>query len=768
MPTTYDAIVIGTGFGGAVASCRLSQAKLSVCILERGRRYDKANASGEFTFPRDFSNVENGWLYDHDQGLFDVKPIEEVLVVESAGYGGGSLIYANVHLRPVPEVFADGWPKGYSRDALDPYYDLVAYMLDIAPITSRPKDQPPKTKQMAAAMERLGRAKQFYYPNIAVDLADAATGRHANKFGVQQQGCQNCGECNIGCRFASKNTLDLNYLAIAEASGAKVSTQCEVFRIEPADGGYLVSYHDRASGVDETAAAKAVFVCGGAINSTELLLRCREDGSLPALSTALGFGYSGNGDFLAFGFDAKNDFDPNYGPTITTGVVYDRGKGDERTWFTLQDGGYPKQIGPMFQLLRPGSSWWPTAGNLVRAEVEREVKKAVAASAGAVPEDTAKTAVFLAMGRDRANGRLELHPLTKQLRIRWDLPSNLPLYDSEDRLVRDLVAELGGKPADNPFWTLLNQPVSVHNLGGCCMADDATHGVTDGNGEVYGYPNLFVLDGACLPAATGVNPSHTIAAVAERNVERFIRKRNAQWTPPERTKVQPIVDPVSRIEIPAGGTAPTMNPPVGLSFTETMKGFLSPATAMPADLPDYVAAEHQGMKSGSRAEFTLTITTPDLDQFIADKMHAAQAVGTLKADPWSAADGATVTAGIFNLFVGDAPHERKMFYSLPFVGGDGRPYLLAGFKEVIDDGHFDVWAATSTLYTVIHAGKTHESPVCAAGILHIRLLDFLHQLTTFRFPGATTAGDEAKAMARFGKMFMGSLWDVFVAKHLTS
>ena len=226
MKNTYDAVVIGTGFGGAVASCRLSQAGLSVGVFERGRRYDKADASGEFPFPRDFTNVENGWLYDKQQGLFDVKPVEEVFVFECAGYGGGSLIYANVHIRPVPDVFASGWPKGYSREELDPYYDLVAYMLDIAPITNRPRDMPPKTKLFAGAVERLGRSKQFYYPNIAVDLSDSKDGPHTNKFGVTQQGCRNCGECDIGCRYRSKNTLDLNYLALAEQSGAKVSAQC--------------------------------------------------------------------------------------------------------------------------------------------------------------------------------------------------------------------------------------------------------------------------------------------------------------------------------------------------------------------------------------------------------------------------------------------------------------------------------------------------------------------------------------------------------------
>src|SRR5690242_8498399 len=85
MRPTYDAIVLGTGFGGSVAACRLSQAGLSVAVLERGRRYDKGTS-----FPRDYSNLGAGWLWQDKQGLFDVKEISEMTIVQSAGYGGGS------------------------------------------------------------------------------------------------------------------------------------------------------------------------------------------------------------------------------------------------------------------------------------------------------------------------------------------------------------------------------------------------------------------------------------------------------------------------------------------------------------------------------------------------------------------------------------------------------------------------------------------------------------------------------------------------------
>ncbi|MEY4582181.1 MAG: hypothetical protein RL701_6884 [Pseudomonadota bacterium] len=622
---------------------------------------------------------------------------------------------------------------------------------------------------MAMVAEQLGRKAQFCHPNLAVDFGTPGQ-VHNNKFGVQQSGCTYYGECDIGCKERAKNTLDLNYLALAEQRNAEVGTRCEVFAIVPAaDGGYHVHYRDHgANGREQSSYAQRVFLCAGAVNSTELLLRCRDDHkSLPRLSSALGHGYSGNGDFLAFAFDTKQAYEPSNGPTITTALVYDAGEGDQRSWFTLQDGGYPKEISSLFQALRPGSGWLKGVNTAARDELERRVRAAAGEQVGKLTEYP-KSAVFLAMGRDRADGRIDLHPLTRCLRIAWNLADNVPLYGAESRLVDDVVEKLGGQPANNPFWERFHQPVSVHNLGGCRMADDAAHGVTDNEGQVHGYPGLYVLDGAILPASTGVNPSHTIAAVAERNIERVIRRvRKDAWQAPERAKATKVICPISQISIPKGGTLPTRKLPVGLAFTETMKGFFVKANAVPASIADYVAAEKAGERADSRVEFTLTITMTDLDRFISDPAHTGLAVGKVLAQGITPGDGSDVTTGVFNLFTQTGQfHERKMLYALPFVGSDRREYLLDGYKEVKDHGSFDVWGSTSTLYTVIRAGHSHQGEVVAAGVLHILIPDFLHQLTTFVAPGAENAAASVEAIARFGKLFMGSLWEVFGASKL--
>jgi len=138
----------------------------------------------------------------------------------------------------------------------------------------------------------------------------------------------------------------------------------------------------------------------------------------------------------------------------------------------------------------------------------------------------------------------------------------MALYEAERRLTIDFAAAMGGNAAMNPLWRLFRIPVTVHSLGGCLMADTQEAGVTDANGEVYGYPGLFVLDGSILPSATGVNPAHTIAAVAERNIEAAIRRftGNQHWRAPEAAVAKPVIDSLDSITIPSGGTLPTDSP----------------------------------------------------------------------------------------------------------------------------------------------------------------------------------------------------------------
>jgi len=360
----FDAIVIGTGFAGAVTACRLTEAGLSVCVLERGRRYEKDDfpvhpkadipSVGAAAGPRERPNPDPYplfWMLGH--GMWDVRDLGEIAVAQAAGYGGGSLFYANVHLRAPAEAFA-GWPDEYRKEELDPYYDLAAYMLDVQPL---PKEvQLAKTARLEGAAADLGRP--CFRPPLAVNFAPAQDGMTENRFGRMQGGCQLRGDCCFGCGAMAKNTLDLNYLALAEDARtgdeplADIRTLAEVVSIEQReDGSYTVEYRDLNAGAPdahEAVAARHVFLCAGAVNSTELLLRNGVAGKLPCPEQDLGTGFYPNADSIAVAFDCEDLQEADRGPTITSALLYDDGK----HWFLFEDGGMPTDLEPFLGVFR--------------------------------------------------------------------------------------------------------------------------------------------------------------------------------------------------------------------------------------------------------------------------------------------------------------------------------------------------------------------------------------------------------------------------------
>ena len=770
------AIVIGTGFGGAVTACRLAQAGLDVTVLERGRRYDERGDA----YPR---AVYNDWLWSLSRGLFDVRATTAMQVVQAAGYGGGSLIYANVHLRmPAAAFNAARWPDGYSRAALDPYYDLVAWMLDLTTIGADGSTLPRKTAQTRDALVSLARGGQRFDAPIAVRLGDPDAPPQPNKHGAPQRGCSRCGECVMGCTTRAKNTLDRNYLHVAEQRGAVMRTGCEVTRIEArAGGGYVVRFRDHEGGVDAALEGDYVFVCAGALNSTELLLRSRD--ALPGLSPRLGERYSGNGDAPGFVFDTRATWEPADGPTITTGVLYDRDEGEERAWFVVEEGGFSQHLAPLVALARPAldrdassvsrsravggspealhaaaaqpkddapptpadiEAWYRSTAQATFPSAENDALRARdatrAESIDPLAEKTAHTALFLAMGRDHADGRVELLA-NNETAIRWDVRGNLGLYDLEERLMRDVAGALGGAYASTPFWRYARLPVTVHSLGGCAMGRDASTGVTDDGGEVFNHRGLFVMDGAILPTATGVNPAHTIAAVAERNVERFIQRvtGDARWTAPERAHATRYDDPLSHLDVPAGGTTPPVTRAFGLSFEEGASG-----------------AWTRGGGDSAGASMLLTVVISDVDRFLADRYHLAVAVGTLSLDGLTPPGGAPVLAGAWNLFLphGDA---RELRYALPFHAADGRRCTLFGEKVFHPGEVLGLWREVTTMEARVHEGADARGALLGRATLHVNLAAALKTAVTLRESGPRELVGRARALVEFLEFYVRGL-----------
>lgn len=519
MADSYDAVVVGSGFGGGITACRLAQAGWRVCVLERGRRFGREDFISE---PAQAPNL----LWHHSLnpgGIFDLRLFKDIVVLSAAGVGGGSLVYASVQLRAHADLFDAGWPAGITRATLDPYYERVESVLEPVPTPAEPP---------------LDRVRAFR------EMADAA-GRHAtdlpiavyfgeedrvNPFGgAPQSGCTNLARCNIGCPRHAKNTIDLNYLARAERDGAELRANCEVRRLDPPDspgGRWRVSYRGLGDANDGQVDAPVLVLCAGTLGSTRLLLRNRR--RLPKLSPALGTRFSGNGDALAAAFNPSREGVRNarsdYGPVMTSSIDY-----WEAHRFMVADGSLPPHFTGLLKVLRGEAAlvgwrkhlllrlaWLAVQMGLSdRVVAPRTVKLDL----DAMPIEN--SLVFLMLGQDAADGRMRLTPIFRRLDIKWSIDASRPLFDAMKR-----TADALGKAAEaEPFFALGTGPfgknITVHPLGGCPMAEDPANGVVDEYGRVHGAPGLHISDGSIVPTAIGVNPSETIAALAERNVEQL-------------------------------------------------------------------------------------------------------------------------------------------------------------------------------------------------------------------------------------------------------
>ncbi len=515
MAVEFDVVVIGSGFGGAVCALRLARAGASVLVLERGRRWNPAN------FPR---KPHDPWIWDSRRveqfhGWFDVRVFPNMGVVQGAGVGGGSLVYANISVDARKDTFDQGWPPEITFDLLQDHYASVAQMMEIEPIPQR--QWPERTKLLREAADKAGYLNRFRPLDLAVmfdknwhyGLPDPHNHAHSqertNVVGVKQGTCVHLGNCDIGCDVNARNTLDLNYLKGAEDAGAQIRPYHNAQRIVPVQGGYEVICDEIVEGPTTSlrparATGRIVILAAGSLGSTEILLRSREAGALTNISGRLGEGWSSNGDFLtpALHFLRNPPVDPTHGPTITAAIDLLNGEFDGKKIF-VEDGGLPDLARAWLQDLAAESP-----------EDER-MKRVVGSLLPVLSGGRFLQAVmpWFAQARDAADGRLSLK--NGHLHLDWQIEASRPTMDAVAAIHRKLAFVTQGIPLTPITWTAGQDLITPHPLGGCNMGVSAQTGVVDHAGEVFGHKGLFVADGAVVPKAIGLNPSKTIAALAE-------------------------------------------------------------------------------------------------------------------------------------------------------------------------------------------------------------------------------------------------------------
>lgn len=577
---SYDVLVIGSGYGGAIAAATLAgrvhddgNTPVSVCVLERGREYLPG------AFPKGFTEIPAHVRLDsRKSGLFDIRPGPEVCTVAANGIGGGSLINAGVMEIPREKVFEKHWPAELSdRSALDPFYERAKRMLGAKRNgqDNTIEDHPDGVPRKFEAIRDLAAGERFDAAAITVAMDDSASSGN-----VRLNKCLRCGDCATGCNHGAKDSLDVNLLVKAHLAGAGIYSGATVLSIErhAQEPVWIVSavYTDaklRARhGSPVRIHASNVILAAGTLGSTEILERSRS--SALRFSHQLGRRCSTNGDMLITDYDTSGDVhavadeavQPSQravGPTIT-GVMKTRENGDD---LVIEEMAVPAGLRRAFAEIF-------STTNALHSLYERDCSTHVEG----IPDDDIymvgrerieRSALYAVMGDDGADGRIELQgdlgtDRDGVARMRWEGLQSRPVFGHQVNALSRLTRGTNGRLLPNPVWKLLPDDMSflvndrqgplltVHPLGGCAMADSAEHGVVNHRGEVFNpvasvtdvHDGLVVLDGAVIPTALATNPALTIAAVSLRAAESLAVKWG--YAEPGNGGAQPEPAPLER------------------------------------------------------------------------------------------------------------------------------------------------------------------------------------------------------------------------------
>jgi cholesterol oxidase len=516
-----DVIVIGSGFGGSVAALRLSEKGYRVLVLEKGKRWRPDD------FPRSNWNVPRAfwlpWLGCYGTWGFHLLP--DVMILNGVGVGGGSLLYANTHLEPNEMVWDDPHWKGLEdwRRVMPRHYAEARRMLGSVP--SPRVDRGDQALQRIAGRRGLG--DTFHPTSVGVFFGEPDVEVDDPYFGGEgprRTGCTFCGSCMVGCRPGAKNTLDKNYLHLAERHGASILPETRADLIEPLEGGgYRVLWHratDRLAARRGAFTAHKVIVSGGVLGTAKLLMESRLRGALPHISEQLGAYVRTNSEAL-LGITSRSHDDLWQGIAIQAEVHM-----DDRTRMEVvrfQKGAdVVLMLGTILTDDAPGLPrpvrW---LGNVVRHPWEalktaNPIGKAARSQVLLVMQTIDNHTRLLETRKAYWPFRriLTSRPPAGQVRI----PSYIPVAN---QVARELAEELDAVPQSTVIEVLMNRSVTAHILGGCAIAPSPDEGVIDARFEVFGHPGLYVMDGSVIGANLGANPSLTITALAEYACDRM-------------------------------------------------------------------------------------------------------------------------------------------------------------------------------------------------------------------------------------------------------
>lgn len=539
----FDQVIIGSGFGGSVSALRLTEKGNRVLILEMGKRREDDD------FPKTNLDRENylwmpklGW-----KGSLQISYTSKATILHGAGVGGGSQIYANVHLVPDDEVFSSpAWTKTRTdwQETLDPYYALAQRMLG----TTKNEYTNKADDTLQEVAQELGYGESFktvttgvFFPQDDKEQAKVVPDPYFSGDGPARQTCNYCGSCIIGCRYNAKNTLMKNYLYFAERNGAEIRAESKVTKIEALgkkDGsdGYAVTVLEEIgkNSREYTIRTRGVVVSAGVMGTIPLLMRMRDQlKTLPNISNKLGQEIRTNSETLTSASDMKSEISD--GVSISSFISVDEStnmeinrfrEGSDGTWLYMP--------------------YVPMVSGEGISRVGRMLKHAILHPRKTLrvlnPKGKAsRSIIFLVMQKTEAFVHFEwrrkwYRGFRKDITcVQKEGDERLKVsFPAAEKATQMYAEKMGGDAGSSLSEIMTGAPMTAHIMSGVPMGNDASNGVVDESGEVFGYQNLRVLDGSVIPGNLGVNPSLTITALSEYAMSRvpvFNEERAAKIKP---------------------------------------------------------------------------------------------------------------------------------------------------------------------------------------------------------------------------------------------
>ena len=511
----YDFVIVGSGFGGSVSALRLAEKGYSVAVIEMGKRWHQND------YPKTNWIIHKYlWLpWMRCYGFFRMTLLRDVFILSGTGVGGGSLVYANT--LPVPKD--EAWDDPVWRDLEDwksvmpAYYATAKKMLGVNPFPYRTRADDiihDYSKEIGTDDTFVPAPLGVFFGEPGKEVPDPYFGGK----GPTRTGCIQCGGCMVGCRYNSKNSLDKNYLYLAEQLGVQVIPETRATSLrESADGGYVISLEKSTAHFFKkrrTVRAKQVVLSGGVLGTVPLLLHCKKKGQLPKISNQLGNYLRTNNEAIVGVSLRDNNANMTEGVAITSKVALDEHTHLEPVRYSAGS----DVLSSLSTLLTDGGGSVPRALRWVGTCL----KNPIDFLRTLWPLGWAKKSLILLV-MQTVPGHLRM-----KLRRRWWWPfshtittdaegSKVPRYiPAANDAAKRIAEKLDGVPVSSVTEVLLDIPTTAHILGGCAMGTTVDTGVIDTRNQVHGYSGLYVIDGSMIGGNLGVNPSLTITAMAER------------------------------------------------------------------------------------------------------------------------------------------------------------------------------------------------------------------------------------------------------------